>query len=168
MSIRVLSWMSVVVGDPLYRPYASWLQLDAKRDNRKKSDWRMYHDFAVKNSQREPADYRATARAAASRANNGPLIEDLGLMEKENGHFAAAVSYLQQARSLYTKPDDILRTVLEQADALIKSGDRKAALALVRSVAQLVPDAPATDLLRKIEQQLNPPSLVPTPSPSPL
>jgi uncharacterized protein (TIGR03790 family) len=168
MSIRVLSWMGVAVGDPLYRPYASWLQLDAKRDNRKKSDWRMYHDFAVKNSEREPADYRATARAAASRAENGPLIEDLGLMEKEDGHFAAAVSYLQQARSLYTKPDDILRTVLEQADALIKSGDKKAALALVRSVAQLVPDAPATALLRKIEQQLNPPSLAPTPSPSPL
>jgi len=92
MSIRVLSWMGVAVGDPLYRPYASWLQLDAKRDNRKKSDWRLYHDFAVKNGQREPADYRTIARAAASSANNGPAIEDLGLMEKEEGHFTAAVS----------------------------------------------------------------------------
>jgi hypothetical protein len=36
---------------------------------------------------------------------------------------------------------------------------------LVRSVARLVPDAAATALLRKIEQQLNPPPLTPTPSP---
>src|SRR5438874_4994630 len=28
MATRVLSWMSVMVGDPLYRPYAAWLQID--------------------------------------------------------------------------------------------------------------------------------------------
>ncbi|PYJ73153.1 MAG: hypothetical protein DME75_02335, partial [Verrucomicrobia bacterium] len=30
MSIPALSWMSVMVGDPLYRPYAAWLQIDAQ------------------------------------------------------------------------------------------------------------------------------------------
>jgi len=72
---------------------------------------------------------------------------------------------LRQARSLYTQADDILRVVLEQADALIKADDKKAALALVQSVAALAPDAPATALLRKIEQQLNPAPLTPKPSP---
>jgi len=165
MSQRVLSWMNVAVGDPLYRPYASWLQLDAKRESRPKSDWRVSRDFAVENGGRDPADYLAAARKAASRAANGPMIENLGLMEKENGNFTSAVSYLQQARSLYTKPEDILRVVLEQTDALLKADDKKEALALVRSVARLVPDAPATALLRKIEQQLDPPP--PTPKPSP-
>ena len=46
-----------------------------------------------------------------------------------------------------------------------KAGNEKATLALVRSVVQLVPDAPATALLRKIEQQLNPPPPKPLPSP---
>jgi uncharacterized protein (TIGR03790 family) len=165
MSQRVLSWMNVAVGDPLYRPYASWLQFDAKRESRPQSDWRMYHDFAVQNGGRDSADYLAAARKAASRAENGRMIEDLGLIEKENENFSSAVSYLQQARSLYRKPEDILRAILEQADALIKAGNKKAALTLVQSVAQLVPDAPATALLRKIEQQLNPPP--PTPAPSP-
>jgi uncharacterized protein (TIGR03790 family) len=30
MATQALSWMTVMVGDPLYRPYASWLQIDAK------------------------------------------------------------------------------------------------------------------------------------------
>src|SRR6185295_9208264 len=83
MATPVLSWMDVAVGDPLYRPFASWLQLDANRDSRKKNDWRMYHDFAVKNGSRPPADYITLARMAASRADNGPMIEDLGMIEKE-------------------------------------------------------------------------------------
>jgi uncharacterized protein (TIGR03790 family) len=157
MSQRVLSWMNVAVGDPLYRPYASWLHLEAKREGWEKNDWRMYHDYMLKDSRREVADDLAAARKAASRADNGPMIEDLGLIEKERGNFASAISYLQQARALYSKPEDILRAVLEEVDALLKLNDKKAALALVRSVTQLVPDAPATALLRKIEQELNPP-----------
>ena len=164
MSQRVVSWMNVAVGDPLYRPYASWLELETKREKGPKSGWRMAHDFALKSSQGDPAKYRAAARKAAARAGNGAMMEDLGLSERENGNFSSAVSDLQQARSLYTEPDDILRTFVEQAGALIEAGDRKAALALIRSVPRLAPDAPAGALLRKMEQELNPP---PPPKPSP-
>ncbi len=165
MSQRALSWMNVAVGDPLYRPYASWLQLDTKRDKGPMSDWQMCHDFAVKNSRRERGNYLAAARKAATRAENGPMIEDLGLSEKESANFSSAVSYLQQAHSLYRKPDDILRTIVEQADALIESGNKKAALALIRSVPRLAPDSPAIPLLRRMEQELNPPEPSPRPSP---
>ena len=154
MSTRVLSWMGVVVGDPLYRPYANWLQLDPKHDGAKKSDWRMYHDFAIKNSALKAEEYLTRARMAASRADNGPMIEDLGLLEKENGDFSGAISCLQQARSLYGTADDILRTILEQVDALTRSGNKKAALTLVRTTLHLVPDAPTSGLLREVEQQL--------------
>ena len=167
MSMRVLSWMDVVVGDPLYRPFASWLQLDAKRDSRKKSDWRMYHEFAVKNSSRTATDYLVLARAAASRADNGLMIEDLGMIEKENGHYASAVGYFRQARSLYTKSADKLRALLEQADALHRSGDKEGALALIRGAARLLPEGPGAALLRRVDQQINPPPPTPEPTPSP-
>jgi len=167
MATQVLSWSSVAVGDPLYRPYANWLQIDLKHERAKKSDWRMYHDFAVNNSGLEASEYLKKGRVAASRAENGLMMEDLGLMEKESGDFGSAVSYLQQARSLYSKSDDILRTVLEQADALIKDGKKSAALALIRSVTRLVPDAPAAGLLRKLEDRINPPPPKPVPSRSP-
>ena len=164
MATRVLSWMDVAVGDPLYRPFVSWLQLDTKRDNRKKSDWRMYHDFAVKNSGRTPAEYLILARTAASRADNGPMLEDLGMIEKENGNYAAAVSYFRQARSLYKKSDDNLRALLEQADATLRSGDKKGALALINGTAQSLPAGPAASLLHRIEQQINPPPPTPLPT----
>ncbi len=158
MATPALSWMNVAVGDPLYRPYANWMQIETKPDEQKKSDWRMYHEFAVANTELEPADYLTKARAAASHAGNGPMIEDLGLMEKESGDFDSAIGYLRQARSLYSKPDDILRASLEQVDASLKAGDKKSALALVRSVGRLVPpDKPAAALLKKIENQINPP-----------
>ncbi len=165
MSQRVISWMNVAVGDPLYRPYASWLELDPKREKGPKNEWRMYHDFASKSSRGDAANYGAAARKAATRAGNGAMLEDLGLSARENGDFASATSLLQQARALYRKPDDILRTFIEQARVLIEAGDRKAALALLRSVPRLAPEAPASALLRKMEEELNPPTPGPQTSP---
>src|SRR5438105_6012321 len=158
MSMPVLSWMSVMVGDPLYRPYASWLQIDALRDSAKSgTDWKTYHEFAVKNVTRPVSEFRTLARQAASRTRNCPMIEDLGLIESRDGNFSAATSYFQQARTCYAKRDDLLRVVLEEADAWIKQNKPKRALALVRSVLRVVPDAPAAPLLRKIEQDLTAP-----------
>ena len=163
MSQRVVSWMNVAVGDPLYRPFGSWLQLDVKHEKPPKSDWRMAHEFALKNAGRD--DYLTAARKAAARANNGAMMEDLGLREKENGNLPSAISCLKQARTFYHAPDDIMRTVLEQAEALIESGNKPAAIALIRSVSRLAPDAPAVGLLRRLEDKINPPSPRPTPSP---
>jgi hypothetical protein len=44
-SIEVLSWMSVMVGDPLYRPYASWLQIETAADSSKKDSWKIVPRF---------------------------------------------------------------------------------------------------------------------------
>jgi uncharacterized protein (TIGR03790 family) len=167
MATPALSWMNVMVGDPLYRPYASWLQFDATRDVGKSvSEWKMYHDFAVKNVARPVAEYRNLARQVASRASNGAMLEDLGLIEAADGNFAAATGYFQQARACYTKRDDILRAVLEEADGWIKQEKPKRALDVVRSTLRIVPDAPAAVLLRKMEQDLTAPSAAPVVSPT--
>jgi uncharacterized protein (TIGR03790 family) len=165
-SLPALSWMAVVVGDPLYRPYATWLQIDATRDSNKAvANWRMYHEFAIKYFPNSSSQYRLLARQAAGRAKNCPMIEDLGLMEAGDGNFAAATSYFQQARTCYTARDDILRVVLEEADAWIKQNKPNRALALVRSVLRIVTDAPATPLLRKIEHDLTTSPAIPPKKP---
>ena len=166
MSLQGLSWMSVVVGDPLYRPYASWLQIEGeRRAGRGAQQWKAYHDFAVKNSSRPVPEYRALARQMATRTKNGPMLEDLALMEFAAGRFGSATSYLQQARACYTKRDDILRAVIVQSDAFIKDKKPRRALELVRSVLQIAPNSSAAGLLTKLEQQaleaINPPT--PTP-----
>jgi hypothetical protein len=159
MGTPALSWMTVMVGDPLYRPFAFGVQLfDTKRDAAKTpNEWRIYRDFALANSSLPSDEFRTRARQVASRARNGAMIEDLGSMEAQDGKYASAVSCYQQARSLYTKRDDILRVVLEEADADIKQNQPKRALDLVRGVLKILSDAPATTLLRKIEHDLAPP-----------
>lgn len=166
-SIEGLSWMTVAVGDPLYRPYASWLQIDAARDSSKTtSSWKMYHDFAVKYFANDSNQYRQLARQAASRAQNCPMLEDLGLMEAGEGN-AIATSYFQQARTCYRTRDDLLRVVIEECAAWIKQNKPKRALDLVRSVLRVVSDAPATPLLKQIERELTAPPPVAAPSVSP-
>ncbi len=156
ISMQGLSWMTTMVGDPLYRPFASWLQLDLKADDaRSASDWKMYHDFAVKNSALSPAEYRTSARKAASRAQNGAMIEDLGLQELKDGHEAEAIGYFQQARTLYQKREDILRVVLQEADLWVKQGKPKRAAELLRGVIKLITDGPTAELLKQRERELS-------------
>lgn len=169
MSQRVVSWMSVMVGDPLYRPYGSWLQLDAKRDASKTAaSWKMYHDFALKNSDKPAPEYRTLARQTALRAENCPMLEDVGLMEARDGNWPDATSCFQQVRACYTKRDDILRAVLEEATGWSKQQNPTRALAVIRNVLRLVSDAPPVELLRQMEHDLKPPApLTPTSTPTP-
>lgn len=168
MSLRAISWMSTIVGDPLYRPFASWLQIDPPKESLKSGgEWRAYHDFAVKNGSKPPAQYRQLARQVASKTRNGAMIEDLGSMEARDGNLAAATGYYQQARATYSKRDDILRVVLEESDAWIKLEKPKRAVDLIHSVLRIIsPDLPAAALLRKVEQDVTAPAAIPTALPS--
>ncbi|MGI8819589.1 MAG: TIGR03790 family protein [Chthoniobacterales bacterium] len=168
MATPALSWMTVMVGDPLYRPFASWLQIDPKRALAPNiSDWKMYHDFALQNAGKPPAEYRALARQAASRAKNGPMIEDLGMMEAEEGNWAAATPCFQQARSIYSKRDDILRATLEESNGWAKQGNKKRALDAVRSVLRIVSDPATVALFKRVEAELSPPPPPLPPQPTP-
>src|SRR5205807_4395632 len=87
MSMPVLSWMSVMVGDPLYRPYAAWLGLGEKAEKHS-SDWSAYHDFAVRNGSLGAAEYRAAGKQFAARTRNAPMLEDTGLLEAAAENYA--------------------------------------------------------------------------------
>jgi uncharacterized protein (TIGR03790 family) len=152
MSIPALSWMSVMVGDPLYRPYRNWLQLD--ENPTAASDWSAYHNFASKNASLPPAEYRAAAKQFAARTRNAPMLEDIGLLEMEAENYASATGCFDLARAIYSKRDDILRTVLHEATALGKDKKAKRGLDLIRTVLRVVPDAPASSLLHKLEGEL--------------
>ena len=168
MATPAVSWMQVMVGDPLYRPYASWLQLDPRAAPAKAvSEWKMYHDFAVQNATRAPEEFRKLARQAASRAKNGAMIEDLGLMEARDGKWPSATTHFQQARSLYTKREDILRCVLHEADSWAKQGKPRRGAEVVRSVLRIISDAPTVALFKKVEQELAPPPAQPAVQPQP-
>jgi uncharacterized protein (TIGR03790 family) len=164
MSVQSLSWMSVMVGDPLYRPYAAWLQLADKGEGEKAApDWLAYHGFATKNSSMPAPEYRAAAKQFAARTRNAPMLEDIGLMEMAAQNYLGATGCFDLARTIYTKRDDILRVVLHEAEAMAKDNKTKRALDLIRNVLRVVPDAPASSLLKKLERELR--ATKPSPAP---
>jgi uncharacterized protein (TIGR03790 family) len=164
MSSRVLSWMGVALGDPLYRPYLNWTQIDSKIPPKSAMPWRAYHDFAIKNSKLDSSEYRTQARVVGVRTRNPIMLEDVGLMELNDGKFPTAIAALEQARGAYTKRDDIIRCVLEECDAFIKTGKPNRALDLTRRVLRIIPESPAVQLLHKMESDLTP---KPQPAPTP-
>lgn len=166
MSQQALSWMSVMIGDPLYRPYVSWLQLEPKlQPTKTTSDWKMYREFTLQNGSRPAPEFRTLARQAASRARNATMLEDLGWREAKDGNWPSATAHFQQARSLYTKRGDILRMVIAEADSWAKQQKPKKALELIRSVLRIVSDDATAALLRQKEQEFGggPPPAAPTP-----
>jgi uncharacterized protein (TIGR03790 family) len=153
MSMPALSWMSVMVGDPLYRPFGTWLQIEPSSESAKnKSDWKAYHEFAIKNATRPAPEFLTLARQMASQTRNGPMIEDLGSIEARDGNLPAATDCFGQARTFYSNRDDILRVVIEEADAWVKQNKPKRAIDLIRSSLRTAPDASAAPLLRKFEE----------------
>ena len=161
---EALSWMSVMDGDPLYRPYANWIQIE---NNVKSSSWKSYHDFAARNFSDKTAQYRTAARQAASRARNCPMLEDLGLMEATDGNFAAATGFFGQARTCYSTRDDILRVIMEEADTWNKLKKPSRGLDLLRTALRTAGDAPAAPLLKQLEQELRGGAPAPAPGASP-
>src|SRR5204862_5710660 len=134
--------------------FAGWLGLDGKSANEKSSDWNAYHDFAVKNSSLGAAEYRPAAKQFAARTRNAPMLEDIGLLEAAAENYVGASGCFDLARTIYTKRDDILRTVLHEAEALAKQNKAKRGLDLIRTVLRIAPDAPAASLLNKAEMEL--------------
>src|SRR5215475_2293778 len=154
MATPVLSWMTVMVGDPLYCPYGSWLQIDVNtQSGRNANGWQMYHEFTVKNAARPAAEFRTLAGKTALSAHNCPMLEDLGSIEALDGNLSTATNYFQQARICYTKPDDIARVVLEESDAWFKLNKPERALDLVRTALKTSPNSPAAELLRNVERE---------------
>ena len=128
--------------------------LEAKRDAEKpKDDWHAYHDFATQNAGRSAAEFRSAARQFASRTRNGPMLEDIALLEMHDNNLAAAAAAFAQARAIYSTRDDILRVILEESDVWLRDKKPKRALELVRSVERVISDAPAAPLLKHIEQE---------------
>ena len=164
MASRVLSWMGVAVGDPLYRPYLNWTQIDSKTPPKSAVPWRAYHEFAIKNNRLYPSDYRTQARVVGARTHNPIMLEDVGLIELRDGKLRDAIAVLEQARGAYSKRDDIIRCVLEESDALVKAGKPNRALDLIRRVLRIIPESPAVQLLHKMESDLTSKALM---SPAP-
>ena len=114
----VLSWMSVLVGDPLYRPYAR-LRDPAGSSTTKWSDYRriiLAHHGSV-------LDAAAELRRRSREKHESLYLEALGAAQYDAGDYRDAESSFEQAAAFSTDPSTSFRLVLERVRAIEKQGD---------------------------------------------
>ena len=154
MSLPVLSWQNIVVGDPLYRPFlhfdGSGEKADADRDYRAIR-------LAALRWKEDPKQMESMLREAAGRLNSGILLEGLGLMQLEQGKRGAAAEDFRKAKVYYGAKADRLRMDLHIA-AIDRTENRKAAaIKLLRGARAIYHDIPEAAAVTAWLNILDPP-----------
>jgi uncharacterized protein (TIGR03790 family) len=125
----VLSWMNVVLGDPLYRPFAH-----SNMGDDQDRDYSLLQALAKRHaSDSSTAALKRQVLKIGQDRNNPHIIELLGLLSSQEGKTDEAISMLKHAGTLYQDANNRLRTALYQADLMRQ--DKPAALALLRLCA---------------------------------
>ena len=160
-SQRVLSWMNTFVGDPLYRPFKSELDLGSSPP---RNEWDAYRDGARQWFE-NPAQGEKALLQTAERLKSGVVLEGLGLLQLTRNARAEAVQTFARARKVYAHPEDILRSTIHEVFQLRGLGKTGEALALTRRQLEMYGNSPAGEMLRILERELAPPPLAPVAAP---
>ncbi len=124
----VLSWMSICVGDPLYRPY--W-EFHAPQSDFPENPWRDYQRIILAHD----GDTLAAARDLKSRAEEKQeslYLEGLGAAQLDAGDAVRAEESFKAASLIEKNPTILFRLLLEQARAIEKQGRGKVAAGLLK------------------------------------
>jgi uncharacterized protein (TIGR03790 family) len=157
---RGLSWMGIVLGDPLYRPYANWASLDGINDPA--NPWQRYREVVVK-AGGDPLAAAVDLRLLAKQLNNSMPIEALGQAQASAGQFDDALSTLTEAFEMEKSRTIRFRLVLEQIEILRRAGrDEKALKKIGDALGDFRTDEQQATL-GEIALILQPPPPPPTP-----
>jgi tetratricopeptide (TPR) repeat protein len=125
----VLSWMSVLVGDPLYRPYARLLDPSGLAET-KWTDFRriiLAHKGSVLDAATDLARRAKQTHESLYLEALGAAQYDAGLLRNAEASFRGAASLSKGAKD----PETSFRLLLEQVRALEKLGNKTKAISLL-------------------------------------
>lgn len=115
MSQRALSWMGVVIGDPLYKPYAAWNSFYDPR-GRPPNPWRQFRSITLA-ARGNILDAILPIHEASSDTGDSMFLEALGNAQADVGHSQAAVDSFRDALGLAKTEAVKQRIELEIAEA---------------------------------------------------
>jgi uncharacterized protein (TIGR03790 family) len=164
MATPVLSWMSTVLGDPLYRPfgYASRNASAAGQAERqdRNAGYRAIEVATLGGGDAELLRSRLeqAIETAATGAQRGVVTEALGLHVLAGGDEQAAVARFQRARDLFDTDADRVRMHLHEIDVLRRTGNLDQAEEQLRGLLTSLGANPLAQAAEALLLQLDPPA----------
>lgn len=163
MSMRALSWMGVVIGDPLYRPYGA---LDHIVSSGKPTSWAKYRNIVL------AADGNVLAAAtsltkAAQEYNNSMFLESLGAVEADAQDFKQSLESVDLALAMKNEPDVRFRLALEKISLLRAMGRTGEAGAMIISEQGRTVFPAQLKILQAMRDAIYPPTPTPAPASTP-
>lgn len=161
MSVPVLSWQNLVLGDPLYRPF---LHLDGS--GVKKDADREYRALRLAKLRwgAEPEKLKTMLREAAERMESGVMLEAPALQLAAERRGPEAIAALKTARERYKEDFDHLRIDLLLIAIEREAGRNASAIALLRNARAMyrhLPESAAVTGWLNILDPPPPPAAVP-------
>jgi len=154
MACPSLSWQTIVLGDPLYRPF---IHLDGS--GQKEASDRDYRALRVARQiwADEPELMVSKLRTAAASKANGNLYECLGLWYRAQHRNKIAIAFFQSAATKQILNADRLRQWLHIADIQREEGDKKHAIETLKHARALYPNIPETKAIVALLNIMDPP-----------
>ncbi len=139
-----LSWMQVVIGDPLYRPFRTVPSLQLGDEGRAR-DYALFRTLVTRHAEApDSAEMKKQLLRLAEKRQSPHLLELLALHCWNTGNATEAADLLDHAASIATIPEDRDRLRLYQAEALRQNRQFDAA----REILNALPKHPAVEELR--------------------
>lgn len=149
-----VSWMGVVIGDPLYTPFPGGLP---GGDRKFDADYKLLR-VAMQRwpEEKDRKELIENLAKAAESMKSGTIYEFLGLHAQAgtSGSSKAADPWLTRAEKTFPDNPDKVRVLLEKADALRREGNTSAAAKVLQDITKRYPGELATDAARAWLEQL--------------
>jgi uncharacterized protein (TIGR03790 family) len=113
MSQRAISWMGVVIGDPLYKPYQAWNQFSDPR-GRQENPFRRFRSI-TRSSRSNILLAMLPIHEATMETGDSMFLEALGNAQMDAGHLPPALDSFRDALKMAKDPDVQARLKLEIA-----------------------------------------------------
>ena len=141
----VLSWMQVMIGDPLYQPFKSNVRISKGIDYGYKA-----FKMSVLSWAQDVDKLKTQFELVSKEINDGSMLEFAGLHFMSNKEYASAIHFFTKALKIYSDSTDLLRVKIHLAYSLTYQGNKKESLRMLDKLSKEYEDSVKGDALNLI------------------
>ncbi len=141
----VLSWMQVMIGDPLYQPFKSNVRISKDIDYGYKA-----FKMSVLSWAEDGDKLKTQFELVSKEINDGSMLEFAGLHFMSNKEYASAIHFFTKALKIYSDSTDLLRVKIHLAYSLTYQGNKKESLRMLDKLSKEYEDSVKGDALNLI------------------